>query len=362
MKRREFIMLLGGAAAAWPLAARAQRPEMRRLGVLMNGSEGDPIMKGYLAAFEQPLRPLGWTEQQNIHIDRRWTAGDPERTRLYAPELVALAPDAILSLSSANLKALQRETRSIPIVFALVSDPVAQGFVMSLAHPEGNITGFSAYEFSIGGKWVDMLKQLSPGLAQVGLLFNPDVSIQSKEFMRSIEATAPSFGVNAAALPVRSSEELESTIAAAARQSNGGLIVPTDQFLSVRRKLLIDLVAKHRIPTIYAQPDYVSDGGLISYGTDQAEQLRKAAIYVDRILRGAKRRSTHSEPYEIQVRDQSEDRRHNGYGRAAGSSAERRRGDRIAALLCCGAYVASWHGAAEPECPLSRQVLEGKRT
>ena len=287
--RREFISLLGGAAAAWPLAARAQQqPAVRRLGVLMNGSEDDPIMRRYLAAFEQPLRPLGWTERQNIHIDRRWTAGDPERTRLYAPELVALAPDAILSLSSSNLRALQRETRTIPIVFALVSDPVAQGFVASLAQPNGNITGFSAYEFSIGGKWVDLLKQLAPGLAQVGLLFNPDVSIQSREFMHSIEATAPSFGVNAVALPVRSSDELETTIAAVARQSNAGLIVPTDQFLSVRRKLLIDLVAKHRIPTIYAQPDYVSDGGLISYGTDQAEQLRKAAIYVDRILRGAK--------------------------------------------------------------------------
>jgi ABC-type uncharacterized transport system substrate-binding protein len=281
MRRREFISLLGGAAA-WPLAARAEQlGRIRRLGVLMNGPEDDPVIKRYLAAFEQPLRALGWTEGLNIHIDRRWTAGDPQRTRLYAPELVALAPDAILSLSSSNLRALQGETRSIPIVFALVSDPVAQGFVESLAHPGGNITGFSAYEFSIGGKWVDLLKQLSPGLAQVGLLFNPDVSIQSREFMHSIEVTAPSFGVNAVALPVRSSDELKMTIASAARQPNAGLIVPTDQFLSVRRKLLIDLVAEHRIPTIYAQPDYVSDGGLISYGTDQAEQLRKAAIYVD---------------------------------------------------------------------------------
>jgi putative ABC transport system substrate-binding protein len=188
-------------------------------------------------------------------------------------------------LSSTNLRALQRQTSTIPIVFALVSDPVAQGFVTSLARPGGNITGFSAYEFSMGGKWVDLLKQLVPGLARVGLLFNPDVSIQSKEFMRSVEATAPSFDVDAVALPVRSSEDLEKTVTGVTQLVNTGLIVSTDQFLSARRKVLIELVAKHRIPTIYAQPEFALDGGLISYGTDQAEQLRRAAIYVDRILR-----------------------------------------------------------------------------
>ncbi len=287
MRRREFIALLGCAAFTRPPSARAQQ-RMRRLGLLINGPEADPVTRKYLAAFEQPLRALGWIETQNIHNDRRWTEGNPALTRRYAPELVALSPDVILSLSSPNLAALQQATHNIPIVFALVSDPVAQGFVPNLTHPGGNITGFSAYDVSVGGKWVDVIKQLVPRLARVGLLFNPDVSIQTKEFMSSIEAAARVLHIEAVTLPIHTVDEIETTVATFAQHADSGLIVPTDQFLSTHRQLLIGLVAQHRLPTIYAQLEFISDGGLMSYGIDQADQVRKAAIYVDRILKSTK--------------------------------------------------------------------------
>jgi putative ABC transport system substrate-binding protein len=287
MRRREFIVLLGCAAFTWPSSARARR-RMRRLGLLMNGSEVDPVMRRYLSAFEQPLRALGWIEHQNIHIDRRWTEGNPVLTQRYAPELVALSPDVILSLSSSNLAALQQKTHNVPIVFALVSDPVAQGFVSNLSHPGGNITGFTAYDASMGGKWVELIKHLVPRLARVGLLFNPNVSIQSKEFLRSIEAAAGLLQIDAVSLPVHTVDQIEPTVAVFAQHAGSGLIVPPDQFLSVHRQLLIRLVAQHRLPAIYAQFEFMSDGGLISYGIDQADQVRKAAVYVDRILKGTK--------------------------------------------------------------------------
>jgi putative ABC transport system substrate-binding protein len=289
MRRRDFITFLGGAAVGWSLTAHAQQTErMRRLGLLMNGPEADPVMRKYLAAFEKPLRALGWVENQNIHIDRRWTEANPVLTRRYAPELVALSPDVILSLSSSNLAALRRVTHDIPIVFALVSDPVAQGFVPNLAHPGGNITGFSAYDASMGGKWVDLIKQVVPALTVIGILFNPKVSIQSKQFMSWVEAAARSLGIETVALPIHTVAEIETTIAAFARRANSGLIVPTDQFLSVHRQLVIGLVAQHHLPTLYAQLEFMSDGGLMFYGIDQADQIRKAAIYVDRILKGTK--------------------------------------------------------------------------
>jgi putative ABC transport system substrate-binding protein len=243
-------------------------------------------MQKFMAAFEAPLRALGWIENKNLHIDRRWSAGNPELTKRYAPELVALSPDVIVTLSSSNLKAVQQATRSIPIVFTLVSDPVAQGFVPSLTHPGGNVTGFSAYEASMGGKWVDLLKQLSPGLERVTLMFNPDVSLQSKQFMASIATAAPLLGVAAGAAPVRSVADIEAAVALLAQGSNSGVIIPTDQFLSVHRQMLIELLARNRIPALYAQQEFIAAGGLIFYGTDQAEQIRKSAIYVDRILKG----------------------------------------------------------------------------
>jgi putative ABC transport system substrate-binding protein len=289
--RRDVLAALAGAAASPMLgqrAARAQQPAgMRRIAMLLNGPEGDPVMQKFMAAFEAPLRALGWIENKNLHIDRRWSAGNPELTKRYAPELVALSPDVIVTLSSSNLKAVQQATRSIPIVFALVSDPVAQGFVPNLTHPGGNITGFSAYESSMGGKWVDLLKQLSPGLARVTLMFNPDVSLQSKQFMTSIETAAPLLGVAAGAAPVRSVADIEAAVATLAQSSDAGVIIPTDQFLSVHRQMLIELLARNRIPALYAQQEFIASGGLIFYGTDQAEQVRKSAIYVDRILKGA---------------------------------------------------------------------------
>jgi putative ABC transport system substrate-binding protein len=290
MRRREFLGVVSGATAAiLPFAARAQPlGGLRRLGILFNGPEHDPVSVRYKTAFEQSLRVLGWFEDRNIQIDRRWSAGNPALTRLYAPELVALAPDALMCLSSTNLQALQQASRSIPIVFALVSDPVAQGFVPNLARPGGNITGFTAYESSVANKWMDLLRQLSPGLSRVGLMFNPEISVQSRQFLASMQAAAPSFGIEVIALPVRSVTEVEPAVAGLAQGPKSGLVVPTDQFLSAHRKLLISHIAQHRVPTIYAQHEFVADGGLMFYGIDQVEQVRRAAIYVDRILKGAK--------------------------------------------------------------------------
>jgi len=287
--RRELLAALGSAAAAWPMAARAQQGErVRRLGILMNGAETDPLSQGYVAAFQQGLRALGWSNGKNLQTDIRWTSGDPERTRLYAPELVGLAPDVILCVSSSNLAALQRATPSLPIVFTLVSDPIAQGFVASLARPGGNITGFTAYESSIGGKWIDLLKQIAPELGRVAVLFNPDVSIQSRLYLRSVEAAAPSFGVEVSVNRVRSTEEIEPVVAAVSQQRNAGLIIPTDAFLTVRRHLVVELAARYRVPAIYPQYEYVAAGGLMYYGIDFNDQFRQAAVYVDRILRGGK--------------------------------------------------------------------------
>jgi putative ABC transport system substrate-binding protein len=288
MRRRDFIALLGCAAVAWPLAARAQQPErMRRIGVLMNGTETDMVSRSNLAAFQKALRNLGWIDGQNLRADYRWSAGDPERMRTYATELVALAPDVILTASSANLAALQRATRTIPIVFVQVSEPIAQGFTSSLAHPDGNITGFAQYESSMGSKWIDLLKQIAPGLAQVGVMFNPEASPQSKLFMGSIEAVAPSFGAEAIAVIVRDVAEIEPAIAGIARKPNAGLIVLPSTFTSLRRQLIVDLAARYRLPAIYAEREFVEAGGLMRYGFIDSEFFRQAAIYVDRILRGA---------------------------------------------------------------------------
>jgi len=229
MRRREFITLLGGAAAAWPLAARAQQGDrIRRVGVLMNGAESDPIYRAYVAAFVQTLQRLGWREGQNFRIDLRWPTADPERIGADAAELVGMTPDVILSSGSASLAALVRTTRSIQVVFVLVSDPVAQGFVTNLAHPGGNITGFSAFEPSMAGKWLDLLKQASPGLARVAVVFNPDTSPQSKLFVPAIEASASSLAVEVVAAPVHVTGEFEPLIANLAQRPNSGLIRQTN--------------------------------------------------------------------------------------------------------------------------------------
>jgi putative tryptophan/tyrosine transport system substrate-binding protein len=293
MRRRDFITLLGGAAVAWPLAARAQRPErVRQIGILMNNVATDSLFQSYVAAFVQALRNLGWVDGQNVRIDVRWNGGDAERAHTYAAEIVALAPDAILCASTTNLMALQQATRSVPIVFLQVSDPVAQGIVPNLVHPGGNVTGFMNFEFSIGGKWVELLKQIAPELMRVAVMFNPDTSPQSKYFLRSIEATALSLGVQAVTTPVRATADIEPVIESFAHQPNSGLILPTDSFTTVHSKLIADLTLRYRLPAISGNSDNFERGsGLMYYGTTSAgvtEQYRQAAAYVDRILKGAK--------------------------------------------------------------------------
>ena len=285
LKRREFITVLGGVAA-WPLAARAQQP--KQVGVLINGAEADAVNQRYVAAFVQQLKRLGWIDGQNLHVDYRWNGGKAELAREYAAEFVKLAPDAILSASTANLSALQRLSPTMPIVFVEVSDPVTQGFVLNLARPGGNITGFSAYEFTIGGKWLDLLKQLVPATTRVAVMFNPQTSPQSKFLLSSVEAAAPTFSVNVVAAPVQSSSDIELAIESLSRQPNSGLILPPDSFTIVRRKQIGELTARYRIPTISSEIRCVQDGGLMSYGIEFEEQFRQAAIYVDRILKGTK--------------------------------------------------------------------------
>jgi putative ABC transport system substrate-binding protein len=289
LRRRDFITLLGGAAMAWPLAALAQQPATaRRVGVLMNSDEADPDYRAFLASLAQGLRKLGWIEGQNLHTEVRWNAGDPERTRALAAELLRLSPEVILASSTTNLAELLRRGPTMPIVFVLVSDPVAQGFVSNLAHPGGNITGFASFEFSIGGKWIELLKQISPNLSRVVLIANPDTSPQSKFFASSIESAAPALGVEVSATAVHSAAEIEQAIEAVARRPNGGLIIPTDNFLTVHRQLIVQSAARHLVPAIYATQFYTEIGGLVSYGNDFGNQFRQAAVYIDRILKGAK--------------------------------------------------------------------------
>jgi ABC-type uncharacterized transport system substrate-binding protein len=269
MKRRTFISLLG-SAAAWPLAARAQPGEqMRRIGVLMNGNESDPVFRAYVVAFVQTLQRLGWREGQNLRTDLRWASADPQRIGSYAAELVGMIPDVILCSGSANLAALLRTTRSIKVVFVLVSDPVAQGFVSNLAHPGGNITGFSAFEPSMAGKWLDLLKQASPGLTRVAIVFNPDTSPQSKLFVPAIEASAASLAVEVVATPVHATGDFEPLIARLSQRPNSGLIFPADQFLATQGDLILELVARYRLPAVYASENFARNG-LIYYGTEGA--------------------------------------------------------------------------------------------
>jgi putative tryptophan/tyrosine transport system substrate-binding protein len=291
MRRRQFITLLGGAAAAWPLAARAQQAgPVRRIGVLMNGAATELAPQSYVAAFVQGLRQLGWTEGQNIRVDIRWNAGDAALARLYGAQLIGLTPDVILASSTTNLTVIQQATSTVPVVFVQVSDPVAQGFIANVTKPGGNLTGFSMYEYSIGGKWLDLLKEIAPALARVAVLFNPDTSPQSKFFMRSVEAAAPALGVQAVAVPVRDTVDIEPALENFAHQPNGGLILPTDTFTRLRQNLIVELASRMRLPSISADEDFAKNGGLMYYGANisVAEQFRQAATYVDRILRGAK--------------------------------------------------------------------------
>jgi putative ABC transport system substrate-binding protein len=288
MRRREFIRLLGGAAATPPLALRAQPGEpTRRIAVLMAFAENDPGAQANIIAFQQALQKLGWTDGRNVRIDYRWGAADPERIRGYAIELVGLKPDVILVSTSLGLQPLRQETRSIPIVFTQISEPVQSGFVASMAHPGGNITGFTTFEASVWGKSLEVLKEVAPHVARVAVMLSPDQAPQAGMW-RAVEAAAPSLGVKTTATPVRNAVEIERAINAFAREPNGGLIVLASSPTLVHRELIIALAARHRLPAIYPYRHFVADGGLICYGFDLVEQYRGAAAYVDRILRGEK--------------------------------------------------------------------------
>jgi putative ABC transport system substrate-binding protein len=288
MRRRDFMALIGGAAA-WPLTVRAQSDgRVRRIGVLLNFIPDDPAVKSRVAAFEQVLRTRGWKIGQNLQIDYRWGNLDPERIATYARELAALAPDLIVANTTVSLTAVLKATRTIPIVFMNVSDPVVQGFVSDLAHPDGNATGFVSYEFSIAGKWADLLKQFNPAIAHVGLMFNPATSPQSKFFLSAIESAAPSLGVDITAMPVHAQADIERAIEGLARRPNSGLVVGTDNFVLTQDQTVIQLAARYRVPGVYSNPDFVKAGGLMSYTSDLVEPYRGGAFYVDRILKGEK--------------------------------------------------------------------------
>jgi putative ABC transport system substrate-binding protein len=289
MRRREFASLLGGAVVAWPLAARAQQAgQMRRVGVLMNNSPFNQVYQSYLTTFTRALQTLGWKDGQNLHLDIRWSDNNPDQLQSLAGELAKASPEIMVAASTANLKALMRTTQTVPIVFIEVSDPVAQGLVTNLAHPGSNITGFAAYELSMGGKWLDLLRQMAPNLTRVGVMSNPDTSPQSIMFRRSIEMAASSFGVTSIAMPVHGDADIESTIEGFAAESNGGLLVPTDSFMATRAKTVVDAAARYRLPAIYAEEDVFRSGGLMYYGISFDNQFRQLAVYVDRILKGAK--------------------------------------------------------------------------
>jgi putative ABC transport system substrate-binding protein len=288
VRRREFIILLGCAAAALPLAARAQqREKMRRIAVLMNLGADDAEGQERLAAFLQGLQEAGWTVGHNVRIDLRWGAADNELYRKYAAELVALAPDVVLAAGAPVAKTVQRANRTIPIVFANAADPLGSGIVVSLARPGGNATGFTIFEFSMGGKWLELLKQIAPRVARVAVLRDSSNPTGIGEF-GAIQTAAPSFGVEVRPIELHDTEEIESTVTAFAGDSNGGLIVTQNAFAIGHRKLIITLAARHRLPAIYAYSRFATDGGLISYGPNSMDGYRRAAGYVDRILKGEK--------------------------------------------------------------------------
>jgi putative ABC transport system substrate-binding protein len=287
MKRREFFGLVGGAAT-WPLAARAQQSErMRRIGVLMNRTATDPEGQARVAAFQQALQQLGWSDDRNIRIDIRWGEDNIDRERKFAAELVALAPDVILASGTVSVTALQPISGTVPVVFAVVTDPVGAGFVDNLARPGGNLTGFMIYEYSLAGKWLELLKQIAPGVTRVVVLRDP-TNPSGIAVFAAIRAMASSLGVQVNPVGIHDAGEIERALAALARSGNGGLIVTPNASGSVQRDLIITLAAQYKLPAIYPFRYLATGGGLMSYGTDLVDQFRLAAGYVDRILKGEK--------------------------------------------------------------------------
>jgi putative ABC transport system substrate-binding protein len=286
--RREFITLLGGAAVAWPLAARGQQPGgRRRLGVLMATTADDPESRKRLFALLQGLQQLGWVEGRNLRVDIRWAAGNADDTRKYAAELIALAPDIILAAGSLAAGPLLQATRTIPIVFTHVPDPVGAGFIDSMARPGGNATGFTSFDYGLSVKWLELLKEIAPQVTRVGVIRDPNFTAGIGQW-GAIQGAAPAAGVEVVPVNVRDVAEIERAVAAFARLGNGGLIVTASGLAVVHRDLIIALAARHKLPAVFWQRFFVADGGLISYGDDVIEHYRLAAGYIDRILKGEK--------------------------------------------------------------------------
>jgi putative ABC transport system substrate-binding protein len=288
MRRRDFIRAIAGSSVAWPLVTEAQQSQkMRRLSVLMSTAADDQESMARYTAFLQGLQELGWTDGRNVRIDVRWGAGDAERMRKYAAELVALAPDVIMASGSISLGSLIKATRTVPIVFALIADPVGAGFVKSLSRPGGNVTGFMAFEYSLSGKWVELLKEIAPSVQRVAVLRNPDLVADIGQFA-VIQSVAASFGVEPSPIDVRDASEIEDAVAAFAQSANGGLIVPGDPSTQAHRDLIIALANRYKLPATYPSRFFAKDGGLVSFGPNFIDEFKSAASYVDRILKGEK--------------------------------------------------------------------------
>jgi putative ABC transport system substrate-binding protein len=288
VKRREFITLLGGGAAVWPLTARAQpRERMRRIGVFSGLAERDASVQPMVAAFEDALAKLGWTPKTNVVIEYRWGGGDADKMRRQAAELAAHAPDVIFVNGGLGLERLLQATRSVPIVFAIVPDPLGSGFIESLSRPGGNATGFLMFEYSLSGKWVELLKEIAPDLTRAAILRDPTIAAGTGQFA-VIQSVAPSRGVEVIPINMRDAVEIERAVAAFARSSNGGLIVTAGTAAIVGRELIPALAAKYKLPAVYPARDFVTSGGLVSYAADLFDQYRRSASYIDRILRGEK--------------------------------------------------------------------------
>jgi putative ABC transport system substrate-binding protein len=290
MQRREFITLIGGAAATWPLATHAQQPDrMRRIGVLMAHAENDPEFQAYVAAFREGLQKLGWAEGRNIRLDFRWGAlDDAELRERSATELIALKPDLIVTQNTPPTATMLQQTRTIPVVFVVVADPVGSGFVQNLARPGGNATGFTIMEPTTTGKWLELLKEIAPRSNRAAFLFNPATAPYASIYLNPFKAAAASLGLEAIAATVHDKAELDTVIAAQAREPNGGLIVMPDGFLNVHRGDIVLLAARYRLPAVYPWRFFAEQGGLLSYGSEQRDFFRLAATYVDRILKGEK--------------------------------------------------------------------------
>ena len=288
MRRRDFIGLVGGAAIAWPVAASAQQPErMRRIGILLPGAADDAEFQVRMAAFLQGLAQLGWTDGRNVRIDTRWATANAADIRRHAAELATLAPDVILAQGTASVAPLLQATRNVPIVFTIVIDPVGAGFVASLARPGGNATGFMQFEYSISGKWLELLKEVAPGVTRAAVLRDPAIASGIGQF-GAVQAVAPSLGVELSPVDVRDAGEIERAVTAFAQVPNGGVIVSSGPRQAAHRELIVALAARHRLPAVYGSLQYVAAGALISYGADLIDQYRQTAGYVDRILKGEK--------------------------------------------------------------------------